>query len=88
MWSEITQLNVYKEDLITIDIVQMEIVCGDKFLTITEDSPGWYQFVVKTKEVFPSIPKDWDLKIILPAFEVNYSVIYSKPEEVFKIEEK
>lgn len=77
-WDSITQLNVYKKDLITIDRIEMEIVYGDKALTISEDLPGWYQFILKTKSIFPAIPEDWDLVIINPAFETNWRNIYTK----------
>lgn len=77
-WTDITQLNVYKIDQLTIDRIDMEIVYGEKAFTISEDLAGWYQFVVKTKEIFPTIPKDWDIEIIQPAFEANYTTIYDK----------
>lgn len=77
-WSDIIQLNVYKKDLVTIDRIDMEIVYGDKYFTISEDLPGWYQFVLRTKEIFPSIPKDWDIQIIQPPFAANYTTIYEK----------
>ncbi len=77
-WSEITQLNVFKVDQMTIDRIDMEIVYGDKCFTISEELPGWYQFVLKTKEIFPEIPKNWDTDIIFPAFAINYKTIYEK----------
>ena len=77
-WTEITQLNVFKVDQLTIDRIDMEIVYGDKCITISEELPGWYQFVLKTKEIFPTIPKDWDIKIIQPAFASNYKTIYNR----------
>ena len=78
LWSDITEINVFKTDLFTTDRVDMEIVYGDKAITIHEELPGWYQFVLKTKEIFPSIPKDWDLTIIQPPFATNYRTIYNK----------
>jgi len=77
-WADITQLNVYKVDQMTIDRIDMEIVYGDKSFSISEELPGWYQFVLKTKEVFPTIPIDWELAIIHPAFATNYRTIYDK----------
>lgn len=56
----------------------MEIVRGEKYFVISEELPGWFQFVKKTKEIFPIIPKDWDLNIIHPAFQTNFTTIYSK----------
>lgn len=77
-WADITQLNVYKVDQMTIDRIDMEIVYGDRSFSISEELPGWYQFVLKTKEVFPTIPRDWDISIIHPAFATNYRIIYDK----------
>lgn len=74
-WADITRLNVYKVDLMTTDRVDMEIFYADKVFTISEELPGWYQFVFKTKEIFPAIPKDWDITIIQPALETNYRTI-------------
>mgnify|MGYP006908212116 CR=1 FL=1 len=76
-WSDITQLNVYKIDLMTIDEVRMEIVYGEKFIEISEEIPGWSQFVLRTKKIFPSIPRQWDSEIIQQPFETNYRTIYS-----------
>ncbi len=80
-WSEITELNVYKKDLMTIDEIRMEIVYGDKQIEISEELPGWYQFVSRTKEIFPSIPKQWDFEIIQPPFATNYKTIYSSADK-------
>lgn len=83
IWTEITQLNVYKVDLMTVDRIDMEIVYGDKQFTISEELPGWYQFVLKTKQVFPEIPADWDITIIQPAFAPNFRTIYDKTNKDF-----
>lgn len=80
-WSDITEINVFKTDLLTTDRIDMEIVYGDRALTIHEELPGWYQFVLKTKEIFPSIPKDWDWEIVQPPFAANYRTIYSKSKQ-------
>jgi hypothetical protein len=77
-WTEITQLNVYKIDLLTTDRIDMEIVYGDKSVMINEEDPGWYQFVIKTKEIFPTIPKDWDIKTVHPPFATNYMAIFER----------
>jgi hypothetical protein len=81
-WKDITQINVYKADKLTVDEICMDIVRGDRYFTITEELPGWYQFVLKTKEIFPQISKDWDLAIIQPPFATNFRTIYERnPDE-------
>lgn len=77
-WTDITEINAYKKDLVTIDTIAMQIVFGDKQIEITEELPGWYQFVARTKIAFPSIPKDWDMEIVHPPFATNYTKLYSK----------
>jgi len=39
-WAEITEIDVYKSDLIVYDQVEMRIVCADNSFTITEELPG------------------------------------------------
>jgi hypothetical protein len=77
-WDDIVQINVFKRDQLTIDRIEMEIVIEGKSFTISEDLSGWNQFVLKTKEVYSTIPKDWDLDIIQPPFEVNIRNIYDQ----------
>lgn len=77
-WTDIERLAAYKVDLLTVDEIRMDIICNNLQFTITEETPGWYQFVLKTKAVFPVIPQDWDITIIHPAFERNYTVLYEK----------
>lgn len=77
-WVDITEINVYKKDLVTVDEIRMLIVYGEKYIEISEEVPGWYQFVKRTKLVFESIPKDWDIDIIHPPIASNYKTIYKK----------
>lgn len=79
-WCDITEINVYKRDLMTIDEICMQIVYGDKQIEISEKLPGWYQFVTRTKIIFPTIPKDWDLEVMQPPFATNYKTIYTKTD--------
>ena len=77
-WTDILQINVYKRDMMTTDRITMEIIYQNNRLTLSEDLAGWFQFVLKTKEIFPSIPKQWDFEIIQPPFERNFRIIYQK----------
>ncbi len=77
-WSEINQINAYKKDVYAYDLVVMEIVFGENALSINEETPGWFQLVIKLKEVFESIPKDWQIIITQPPFATNYTTIYKR----------
>lgn len=81
-WTDIEILKVYKVDLITIDEICMDIVFNNLKITITEETQGWYQFVEKTKLVFPTISKNWDAEIINPAFATNLEIIYQRVDRL------
>lgn len=77
-WSSIDKISVYKQDLFTVDLIVFEIIHDDKILILNEEMRGWFQFVLKTKELFSEIPKNWDVEIMHPAFEENYTVLFEK----------
>lgn len=77
-WEEIDRINAYKKDLVAYDLIVLEIVCGDYVLTLDEVSPGWFSFILKLKDVFKTIPKDWDINIIQPPFKENYTILFKK----------
>ena len=77
-WQDIERLIADKAGLLTTDEIRLDIVYNDFQRTITEETPGWYQFVEKTKTVFPSIPGNWDSEITQPAFATNVTVLYDR----------
>jgi hypothetical protein len=77
-WASVTCLTAYKADMITYDEICMDIIYEDRQLTISEETPGWYQYVEKINQVFPGIPKDWDSTISHPPFATNLTVLYQK----------
>lgn len=77
LWTHIESIFAYKRDLYTVDELDIDIFTKDGHrLHLTEEHPGWYQFVIKLKEIFPSIDKDFDVKLMFPAFETNLTLVY------------
>ncbi|WP_276978837.1 hypothetical protein [Flavobacterium filum] len=76
-WNEITEIIAFKTDLLTNDRIDLQIVYGEKYFTISEDLPGWHQFILKLKNVFPTISNTWDTDIMLPAFAENKTILYT-----------
>jgi len=79
-WADIERLVAYKKDLMSSDEICMDIVFNNWQITINEETPGWYQFVEKTKVIFPSILKNWDTEIVHPAFETNLTILYNRQD--------
>ena len=77
-WEDITELNVYKTDLMTTDRIDMEIVYGDRYIVIDEELPGWHQFNIRLNQKIEVTPKDWEWQIVQPPFATNYTTIYRK----------
>ena len=75
-WSDIEEINVYKLDLYTTDEICMDIVFKETYITFSEETPGWYQLIIKLKEVFKQIPENWDKEIVKPPFATNFKTIY------------
>ncbi|MHA4807334.1 hypothetical protein ACX0G9_04485 [Flavitalea flava] len=78
LWAEIERLIAYKVDLMAVDEICMDIFWNGWQTTITEETPGWYQFVERTKVVFPDIPKNWDGEIMHPPFARNEMLLYQR----------
>lgn len=81
-WNDIERLVGYKADLFTIDEIRMDIVYNNYQITISEETPGWYQFLEKIKSIFSTIPKDWDTEIIQPPFQTNCMILYEPENRV------
>ncbi len=78
LWAEIERLVAYKVDLMTTDEICMDIFWNGWRTTITEETPGWYQFVERTKVVFPNTPANREGEITHPPFVRNEMVIYER----------
>jgi hypothetical protein len=73
-WSDILRIEGYKVDRGTFDENCLDIFWLDNKWTITEETPGWYQFLNRIKEASPSIPTDWD------GVKANHTVLYQRKE--------
>ncbi len=78
-WNSIKTILAYKLDVITVDIICLEIFCeNDLIIQINEETKGWYQFIKTTKKQFSKISKSWDVDIIQPPFERNLTLVYDR----------
>ena len=77
-WADIDALVAYKSDLLTTDEICLDIVWGEWQTTITEQTPGWHQFIEKIKTIFPGIPPNWDTEITQPPFAENRTILYQR----------
>lgn len=81
-WTDIETIFAFKRDLMTVDELNIEVFLKNNMrIRLTEEIDGWFQFIRKIKEVFPSIDKEFDTKLIFPAFETNLTLVYNSTDK-------
>lgn len=91
-WNKIEFMLGYKEDLYATDLICLNVYYGNGTFKITEETPGWHQFLEYSKIAFPSIEKNWQIDISVPAFERKLTLVYDKQNrplnEILEVLEK
>lgn len=78
-WTDIETVFGYKVDNYTTDEICLDIFTYSKHcLTLTESTPGWYQFNDRLTKYIPSISSNWDGEIAVPAFETKLTLLFDK----------
>ncbi len=81
-WVDIETIFAFKRDLMTVDQLNIEVFIKNNMrIRLTEEIDGWFQFIIKIKEVFPIIDKEFDTKLIFPPFETNLTLVYNSIEK-------
>ena len=80
LWRKVDKIAVFKEDLITYDMVCMEFILRAKneVFEVNDEVEGFWEMVKRVKEVLPTSQQDWEAVVIKPAFARNPTVIYER----------
>jgi hypothetical protein len=75
--ADIQSIFGYKRDLITVDELNLDIFDKNNFrLYLTEETPGWYQFIDKIEQAFPTIDNEFEATLMFPPFATNMTLIH------------
>jgi hypothetical protein len=78
-WNKIQSILAYKLDLMTTDEICIDIFCDDNIsFRVTEETAGWFVFIERLKEQFPTVEEDWNISIAHPAFATNLTLLYDR----------
>lgn len=81
-WNDVEKIAAFKRDMFTTDLICFEFkkIGKDLFFEVNEDMIGFIELEQRIKELFPSSDQDWRLRVVLPAFARDYTVIYEKAQ--------
>lgn len=81
LWAEIDQITTWKQDLVTFDAIYLGFRRGGsgRWIEVPEDCGGFMDLAEEMRRRFPSIPSDWYLQVMQPAFETNLTLLYPSP---------
>jgi len=77
-WTDIERLQAYKVDLMTTDEICMDVTFNNRWIMITEETLGWYQFIEKIKSALPEINNTWEASVLKSPFEYDLTTIYER----------
>lgn len=78
-WTDIQALFGYWVDLVTFEEIRMDVFCDNGITyTISELTAGWFIFLEKIEEQFPTVKQNWDHEIVLPDSQPNMTLVYEK----------
>lgn len=77
-WADVVRIQTYKVDLFTTDCICLlfELRDGRPPVQISEEWQGFADLFEPLSAAFPSVPSDWYMEVMSPAFETKHRVLY------------
>ena len=77
-WADVAKVQTYKLDLLTTDCICLlfESRSGQPPVQVSEEWKGFSDLFGPLTAAFPSIPQNWYLDVMTPAFETKRTVWY------------
>jgi hypothetical protein len=81
-WSDVARIETFKLDLLTTDCICLlfEFSGARASLQVSEEWSGFADLFGPLSNAFPSIPPDWYVEVMKPAFETNRRTLYDASE--------
>jgi len=75
-WKKIKSIIAYKKDLLTTDLIVVEIITDNNVYKVNEETLGWFYFIDQLNKSLNITNKNWSIDITQPAFALNLTLIY------------
>ena len=83
-WSDVRRITGYKIDMLTWDEIRMDFYLAiDLTVIVTEESPGFADFMREVEHRFPSV-SGWHSKVSQPVFAPCTTVLYEAPNHALQ----
>lgn len=79
-WDEVAFIKLFKRDLVTTDLVCIEIGFAEMAIEINEEEAGFDRLAAAIQERFPKSKAQFS-QVLFPAFAVSEQEIYRKPHD-------
>ena len=83
-WTDVSEIVTWKNDLLTTDEICLSFrisIDPDKYVWISEETPGFIEASEEMGKRFPSIPNYWYSSAMQRPVDRNETVLYSKTSE-------
>jgi len=83
-WNEISSIHAFKRDLMTVDLICIQIVlCDGTVIKIHEEMEGWMELIENLPNYLPKCKRweTWWMVVAFPAFVTNYTELYNRQIE-------
>jgi hypothetical protein len=76
-WDAVERIVTYKIDLLTFDEIRVQFDFAGGSVTVTEESPGFPEFMQEVVRRFPSAA-NWHARVSQPAFATNRTLLFDR----------
>jgi len=77
-WDDVTRIEAYKTDIVTVDQICLDFETSDGTVTITEDDEGFADIPAALLTRFDLEDIDWYANVMKPAFEPKRTLVYDR----------
>jgi len=77
-WTDITLIRAYKQDLLSIDRICVEVHTESFQFMFDDETPGWMKFMETAGQHLPRFNSHWIFDVAFPAYQPNPTTIYEK----------
>jgi hypothetical protein len=77
-WNEVQEIQIYKADLITTDVICADLILDITIVTVTEETSGWETLMKEAESQLKGFDVHWYDKIVQLPFAEDRTTVYKR----------